>query len=128
MLTNGWSLKVAQNLNRVLRSRTVAQNVVRSSRGVDIRGFKVVISLPTYRREKYFILDAAKVYGLLFFFTTTFRFADNVLGLGGVGGDGEDEYLAVVDGTDDFLAPHGGALDAGFVDPDSYTGLAESRH
>ena len=51
------------------------------------------------------------------------EFADNVLGLGGIGGDGEDKYLAVIDGADDFLAPHGGALDAGFVDPDSDTGL-----
>ena len=53
------------------------------------------------------------------------EFADDVLGLGGVGGDGEDENLAVVDGADNFLAPDGGALDAGLVDPDSDTGVPE---
>ena len=53
------------------------------------------------------------------------EFADDVLGLGGVGGDSEDENLAVVDGADNFLAPHGGALDAGLVDPDSDPGLPE---
>ena len=29
----------------------------------------------------------------------------------------------MVDGADDFLAPHGGSLDAGFVDPDGDTSL-----
>jgi len=53
------------------------------------------------------------------------EFANDVLELGGVGGDGKDEYLAVVDGADDFLAPHGGALDAGLVYPDGDTGLPE---
>ena len=53
------------------------------------------------------------------------EFANDVLELGGVGGDGKDEYLAVVDGADDFLAPHGGALDAGLVYPDGDTGLLE---
>ena len=48
--------------------------------------------------------------------------------MGGVGGDGEDEDIAVVDGADDFLAPHGGALDAGFVDPYGDASLTEARH
>ena len=42
------------------------------------------------------------------------------------GGDGEDEYLTVIDGSDDFFAPHGSALDAGLVDPDGDTSLPES--
>jgi len=56
------------------------------------------------------------------------EFADNVLGLGGVGGDGEDEYLAVVDGADDFLTPHGGTLDADLVNPHGDANLTEVRH
>ena len=51
------------------------------------------------------------------------EFANDVLELGGVGGDGKDEYLAVIDGSDDFLAPHGSTLNAGLVDPDGDTGL-----
>ena len=53
-------------------------------------------------------------------------FLDDVLGAGGVVGDGEDEHLAATDGGDDFLAPHGGALDAHLVDPDGDAGGAEA--
>ncbi|MDP6796084.1 MAG: hypothetical protein QGG00_11910 [Verrucomicrobiota bacterium] len=53
-------------------------------------------------------------------------FLDDILGAGGVVGDGEDEHLAATDGGDDFLAPHGGALDAHLVDPHRDSSGAEA--
>ena len=48
------------------------------------------------------------------------EFLDDVLGAGGVAADGEDEDGAGTDGLDDFLGPHGGAVDVGFVHPDGH--------
>ena len=49
-------------------------------------------------------------------------FLDDILRVGRVFGDGEDEHLATANGGDDFLAPHRGALDAHLVDPHRDTG------
>ena len=40
--------------------------------------------------------------------------------------NGEDKYLAVADGCNNLLAPHGGALDAHLVDPHGDTGPAQA--
>ena len=53
------------------------------------------------------------------------QFLDDVLRCSRVFGDGEDEYLAVADGGNNLLAPHGGALDAHLVDPHGDSGAAQ---
>ena len=42
--------------------------------------------------------------------------------------DGEDEQIALVNGLDDFLGPHGGAVDAGFIHPDAQPLFAQILH
>ena len=42
--------------------------------------------------------------------------------------DCEDEQVALVDGLDDFLGPHGGAVDVGFIHPDAKSLFAQILH
>ncbi len=53
------------------------------------------------------------------------EFLDDVLGAGGVSADGEDEDGGGADCLDDFLGPHGGAVDVGLVHPDGHALLAQ---
>ena len=54
-----------------------------------------------------------------------FKFFNNVFGASGVAADGEDEDRGGTNGLDDFLGPHGGAVDVGFVHPDGHALLAQ---
>ena len=56
------------------------------------------------------------------------QFLDDILGAGGVLADGKDEQVAFVNGLDDFLGPHGGAVDVGFIHPDAQPLFAKILH
>ena len=51
-----------------------------------------------------------------------------VFGAGGVLADGKDEQVALVDSVDNFLGPHGGAVDVGFIHPDAQFLFAQILH
>ena len=51
---------------------------------------------------------------------------DDIVGVGGVGGDHHDEDTTLGDGLDDRLGPEGGGINVALVDPGGDTGRAQA--
>ena len=64
----------------------------------------------------------------LFSFACQGEFLDDIFGAGGVSTDSKDEQLAFMDSLDDFLGPHSGAMDVGFIHPHCQPLLTQILH
>ena len=64
----------------------------------------------------------------LFSFACQGEFLDDIFGAGGVPTDSKDEQLAFMDSLDDFLGPHSGTVNVGFIHPDGKPLFAQILH
>ena len=63
---------------------------------------------------------------VFFAFGGDYDLLDDIVGVGGVGGDHHDEDTTLGDGLDDRLGPEGGGINVALVDPGGDTGGAQA--